>query len=281
MTVLGSAPSGIGAAVQLLVRQSIGRTVPIVAHLIYDLILDQHIVLKHRGSIVLASFDAFSGELENGVLLLRPGQPFTTIEDARSRADSDVRAWEISLGLAHALQTPPQFRFRSAEFRPDHGSPSSDIQRVSAGYGSIKVAFTVKKEFDSLPPPPAAFSVTPTVESLWLRYQGALRDREPLPAMAYFVFTVLQDRFDGRKNIGKALHVSRNVVEQLGRISSHRGDTLTARKAVASTSALSNEETIWLRTVTGLLIHRLAEHEAGHQGSLVEMTDLPPIAGAS
>lgn len=98
-----------------------------------------------------------------------------------------------------------------------------------------------------------------------------------MQSMAYFVLTVLEGHFDGRHNIGKALHVSRAVITTVARISSERGDYDSARKAVGDGVPLSSKEKIWLRAAVATLIHRLAEHEAGHTSGLLDMTALPSL----
>ena len=54
------------------------------------------------------------------------------------------------------------------------------------------VSAVLIRHVDGYPPPPTAgFEVSPDVDTMWRRYLGYRDGREPLLAMAYFVFTMV------------------------------------------------------------------------------------------
>ena len=70
-----------------------------------------------------------------------------------------------------------------------------------------------------------------------------------------------------------------DVLNAMGRLSSTKGDEITARKANGQNQFqdLSPAEKQWLEEAVRCIVRRLGEHAAGAQGSVITMADLPRI----
>ena len=67
-------------------------------------------------------------------------------------------------------------------------SGSYVIHRLSVGLTDEASLHVFRVNY---PPAPAGFEVSPDVETMWYRYDGYRRRREPLASMAYMCLTVL------------------------------------------------------------------------------------------
>ena len=127
--------------------------------------------------------------------------------------------------------------------------------------------------------PPQNFCVTPDVETLWTRYEGYLRGREPLLPMAYFCLTVIEAAYNGRANAAKHLNVAEAFLDRIGKLASTKGDSLTARKidVLSTKRSLSGLETTWLQEALPALIRRLGEAHSPIPSKRLDMKDFPPL----
>jgi hypothetical protein len=68
---------------------------------------------------------------------------------------------------------------------------------TSQGRGSTWA--TGQDTLKTYPPAPSNFVAAPDVVTLWTRFEGFSKGREPLASMAYFCFSVLKFRYRGRR----------------------------------------------------------------------------------
>jgi hypothetical protein len=97
--------------------------------------------------------------------------------------------------------------------------------------------------------------------------------------MAYFVLTLTQSMAGGRPGAAKIFCVSRTVLDHIGRLSSTKGDEITARKMdpTKGLSQLTGLEAAWLKQAIRRLVLRLGEHAAGGPLATLDMSDLPTM----
>lgn len=95
--------------------------------------------------------------------------------------------------------------------------------------------------------------------------------------MAYFVFTVLTPRKDGRRAAAVRLNIQEEVLRKLSELSSTHGDALTARKASAVAIPLTSSENAWLTAVVPRLILQLALSGTGPTSTALTLADLPNL----
>lgn len=137
---------------------------------------------------------AFRMTLRDGQIRFDFKEHHASIEAAQESVADFLRAWEIDVGLAMG---PGEVTFAYEDAGvidrdpPPPGEPQIASVSVSMA-GRASVSFTVMVARASYPMPPSMFKVSPTVETLWQRYEGYLAKREPLSSMAYFCLTVVE-----------------------------------------------------------------------------------------
>ena len=123
-------------------------------------------------------------------------------------------------------------------------------------------------------PPLPDLELTPDVESMYARFMGYRRRREPLAGMAYFCLTILENPI-GRKRAARQYRISRNVLDTIGRLSTKRGGS-EARKADGKDRDLADRERRFLEEATRAVIERAA-HKDPRTLPEITMSDLPQL----
>jgi hypothetical protein len=166
------------------------------------------------------------------------------------------------------------FSYRSSQVVPQKPLPLGDTvvfaETASMTMAGHPVAFVLTRR--SYPDPPLDFGMSEDAKTLWARYGQHLTGKEPLPSMAYFVATYINGCGDGRKYFG----ATESVRIMLGRLSSTKGDRLSARKAVTEGPLTALEED-WLRAAVRELIRRAGQYAVGREPAALTMTDLPQL----
>lgn len=249
-----------------------------IESLVYSLQPSEFVVYNNPPPLKFDT-DIFEGTLENNVLTSRMKVHFATEAEARAAVEGTLRAWEIDAALQRGY---PEFKFVFQKVvlvdrNPLEGKGTSQVVTEASVYIKGEVRFRIKP--GQYPAPPQDFCVTPDVETLWTRYEGYLRGREPLLPMAYFCLTVILATYDGRANAAKQLNVAEAVLGKIGELTSTRGDSLTARKmdAQSTKQSLSGPETTWLQAAVRALIRRLGEAHSSIPSKTLDMKDLPPL----
>ena len=223
---------------------------------------------------------AFHVVLHDGQVRFDFKEHHTTVESAHSSVAPFLRAWEISAGLTYGANKV-HFVYENAgltERDQRLGDPTEISAHLSAKFGLSASATVVRASY---PEPPKAFVVSPTVETLWTRYEGYLSGREPLSSMAYFRLTVIENsvgRQSGKRKAAAArysIHVE--VLKKLGEITASRGSPATARKMDDSLAPQTPAEVGWIEATVKAIIIRVAEIEAGAAVQPIEMSRLPSL----
>jgi hypothetical protein len=222
-------------------------------------------------------------ELADGKLTIYPADHFADGTQARAVLDPFVRAWEIESDLSRNIGS---IRFKYTGVRKVDRSPApapgSGARNLSALAGEIAlvgkdVSFHVTQS--TYPPPPADFRTTPEVETAYRRWRAFRERREPLPSMAYAVLTLLESLAGGRHEAAATFHIDRIVLDTIGRLSSTKGDSDSARKFTqgGQVQPLTGMESAWLEAAIRRVVRRMGEHAAGVQLTQLAMSELPQI----
>jgi hypothetical protein len=163
----------------------------------------------------------------------------------------------------------------------DPPKPGEPIVIEARGGGVLVLSGTATMHLtiNKYPDPPQAFRATPEVELAYRRWTRFREGKEPLPAMAYFVLTLLQSLAGSRPLAASTFQIDIKVLNAVGNLSSTKGDAHSARKVVPGgvLRDLTGPETTWLEQAIQRLIHRLGEHASGAQLKAVTMAELPSI----
>lgn len=228
----------------------------------------------------------FECYLKDGVLTCRMREHFPTVEEAQRVVEDFLHSWEIktALGLRRGAM---KFQFEDSHVIDRNPPPpgSSEFNYVSTS-GGLKFTGSVTSihsiTLREYPDPPTVFTVTPDVETLWQRYNNYLDEKEPLPSMAYFCLTLIENKA-GRKNkrklAEKLFRIEKPILDRLGDLTANKGNAETARKfsEKGSINELNEKEEKWIEAVVRIFIQRMGEHANIKTAKLITMTDLPKI----
>lgn len=234
--------------------------------------------------------DEFSGRLETGILTCHMKKHYESIDAAHKVVTWYLRAWEMDAALKFG---PGEIRFVYEDAQViDRNPPPPDAPleiQVSEGFltmeGSVVTLRVTRREY---PKPPMIFRVSPDVETLWQRYQMYLDGKDRLLSMAYFCLSLLELIAGGspasrsgqskrRRAASNMFSIEYDVLNQLGELTSARGDRLTARKAQTTPIPLSEKERQWIEVTIKQVIRRIGEYNCGLTLPTIRMTDLPPL----
>ena len=225
--------------------------------------------------------DEFECRLSDGVLTCRMKKHYPTVEEARRVIDDFLRSWEIKTALELG-RDEMRFQFEDSHMvdrdPPPLGSPQViQVSAASVGVSTLLARLHVTR--NKYPDAPSTFVVTPDVETLWQRYESYLDGKEPLLSMAYFCLTVVENKAGSRRAAATQYRIEEAILQKLGELTSTRGDTRTARKAVkgGGTATLSGKEKNWIEGAVKALIRRTGELASTQPVPRITMSDLPEI----
>lgn len=117
---------------------------------------------------------------------------FGTEEQAREAIGKYIRNWEFDATLKYGY--PESFRLEFVKSEIIDRNPLPGRVRIGGiieigGLGSSKLIVSVSE----YPSPPSDIALSPEVEMMYQRYMGCRQKREPLPDMAYFCLSMLED----------------------------------------------------------------------------------------
>ena len=229
----------------------------------------------------------FECYLKDGVLTCRMREHFPTVEEAQRVVEDFLHSWEIKTAL-ELRRDAMKFQFEDSHVIDRNPPPpgSSEFNYVSNS-GGLKFTGSVTSihsiTLREYPDPPIDFTVTPDVETLWQRYNNYLDGKEPLPAMAYFCLTLIENKAGGKKkreSAAKLFLIDEKILSMLGNLTTNRGDPKTARKVPEKGKnmiALRNNEEKWIKAAVKILIRRMGELANIQAPKLISMNDLPKI----
>jgi len=222
--------------------------------------------------------DEFEVKVQDEIAEFQMSEGFGTVEEARAVVERYLEQWKIIIGL----QNDPgdlSFRYRSVEIETA-GGDEDDLKRASCDI-SMRAGITAQAYVcrGAYPAPPRRFDITPDVKVMYERYKSFRNGEEPLPSMAYFCLTCLQNSAGDRESAAEEFRVSRTVLNTMGKLSSTRGSVREARKHPddGEFRELSSTAKNWLRTAVKKVIYRVGEHAAVDREELerITMDDLP------
>jgi hypothetical protein len=221
-------------------------------------------------------------ELADGKLTIYPADHFADGTQARAVLDAFVRAWEVESDLSRNIGS---IRFKYTGVRKvDRGpapAPRSGARRLSVLAEAIALVESVSSHVtqSTYPTPPIDFRTTPEVETAYRRWRAFREGREPLPSMAYAVLTLLESLAGGRREAEATFHIEHIVLDTIGRLSSTKGDSDSARKFPqgGQVQPLTGSESAWLEAAIRRVVRRMGEHAAGVQLTQLAMSELPQI----
>ena len=203
----------------------------------------------------------FRVQAENGRVRFELKEHHASEEAARNAVEAQyIPNWEFVIGLVRGPNTFT-LRFDRSEIvdrnPPPGPSPISVHFRAGVPTVSVKVAPPRPPAFPE--PPPVAIMRSPDVESMYQRYLGYLRGAEPLPAMAYFCLTVLEQMAGDRRKAARHFAISDNVLQKIGDLCGKGG--VIARKRDGLTHPYTPDDERFLKTAVRTVIRRAAEVE--------------------
>lgn len=197
--------------------------------------------------------------LMNGIATVEMIRDVSTIDEARAIVEPYLQGWEIQALIDHVAkhndtQRPLRFEYAGA-----------DVENPAEGNGLAILAspgtcFT----YSSHMPAPTTFTTSPAVKAMWLRWLNYDEEREPLPSMAYYCLTKIDQLAGGnRRQAASISRIDFAVLSRLGKLVSVGGDDHERRKASAATQPppYSAEERVWIERAVLSLIKRLGEVE--------------------
>ncbi len=215
--------------------------------------------------------------------------------EARESIEEYIRNWEFAACLQGG---PDSFRLNYerpeiVDRNPQTPPPGAvELYLTPVIFPPASIAVSVSRVATSYPSPPADVSVTPDVKTMYDRYLGYRRGREPLTGMAYFGVTILEwmakeeiGRHNNRKIKKKGrdaateyFQVSKKVLDRIGNLSTKRGGPSEARKREGVKQDLTAAERRFLRKAVEIMIRRTTEkaHAPGKNLVTISLCDLPP-----
>jgi hypothetical protein len=222
----------------------------------------------------------FQAKLDRGVLRANLREHFATEAEARAAVEPFLQTWEIDIALEHGGREIT-FAFKQLYVvdrdPPPPPPPGVITGMVATSQGRGSTWATGQVTLKAYPPAPSNFVAVPDVVTLWTRFEGFTKGREPLAAMAYFCFTVLKNSFGGRAGASKALAIDEDVLRKLSELSTNRGEAATARKMTRHLAPITATEARWLDAAVRALTRRVGEIAAGPSPPQLTMKQLPPL----
>ena len=253
---------------------------PHVVSLHYKLKTPETTIYKNPPAVKVKR-NEFECQLDDGVLVCRMREHFSTIEEARRVVKNFLRSWEIktSLELGRGEMC---FQFEDAYVIDRNPPPSGVPKKVNLSGTVIMTSKTsaiphiARRKYTD---PPNVFKITPDVEILWRRYEKYLDEKAELLSTAYACLTFIETKAGGREAAANLYLISNKILEKLGNFTFHLGDDMTARKFHKKRNAkeLSREKIKWIEAALKILIRRTGELENIQLIQHITMNDLPKI----
>jgi hypothetical protein len=254
---------------------------PHVVSLRYRIKTDKTVSYNNPPAVTVSEA-AYDMTLVDDVLTVTMKEHHPTVGSAMARVRNHLRAWElqtaVDMGRGYL-----NFEFDNAEVI-DRNPPPPGTSTAHMGIVGAAASFTATAECHiaraKYPDPPSRFLASSTVEHLWNRYQMYLEGRDLLTTMGYVCLSTIQSDAGGRGSAAAKFQIQRDVLDQLGTLTSDVGDEATARKfdTQSTKRAHTEAEKAWIEAAVQKIIRRVAEHDYDPTAALpqITMADLPP-----
>ena len=211
----------------------------------------------------------FRLEVETEMVRFEFTKHYATENAARKAVEDYIRAWEVDAGLRGGANC---FKLKYDRAQIEDRNPTPGVAVV---HGSpLRLEVTISEAVPTLSPadypsPPSRLKITPDVQTLYDRYMGYRRGKEPLTTMAYFCLTVIE-LSPTKKDF------SSGVRRKIRHLSSGKGGQ-QARKADGRDSDLTDQDIRFLDEAIKAVILRAAQRAHGPDRALpkISMSDLP------
>ena len=135
--------------------------------------------------------EEFNIFIDNNGVRFEFNKHYSTTEEAEKSLEEYIRIWNFD---AQLCREPDSFRLDFVQSEITDRRPNSGEERwIEATTPSDSVTDTLTRSFGEYPAPPSGIALNPDVKTMHYRYMQYKRDREPLPSMAYFCLTMLED----------------------------------------------------------------------------------------
>lgn len=219
-----------------------------------------------------------SFEIIDTLLRVKPTEHFSSEIDARRAIETYLLDWEIEADITSNIGA---IRFSFKESQVVETEPCHELERAIRvdSWESAKVSDCVSVQIicHKYPRPPHEFRATQEVAQAYRRWKAHHEGKEPLQAMAYFVLTLADTTFGDRSRAADELQIDSKILKEIGRLSSTKGNEITARKAKPLLEDLSPKEQEWLEKAVRLVIRQLGQRAAGARLRDLSMKDLPSL----
>ena len=176
--------------------------------------------------------DAFKLRLEEGVLIVWLKDHYASEDEAKEAIDSYLQVWVVYKALESRRRRRLRFDYQGAKVVDrDPSSHDNKVRRTASA--SLDVLWSTAEAVETrgdYPEPPRNFALSPDVETMWERYEGYLKGREPLLSMAYFCLTVLESsvrnepgKGNKREKALRAYVIQDKVLSKLGELTTNLG----------------------------------------------------------
>jgi hypothetical protein len=258
---------------------------PHVVALHYRIAVDPKLTLNDPHPIEYETA-TFSLRLADGHLRGEIKDDPATRADASGELEQYLHSWEIHSNLLHGRGTM-QVDFEKME--ATSGVVPSELRSVFEKRGKPPIGIPILRVRSRLthaqyPNPPDKFFASRDVVDMWNRYEGFLAGKEPLPGMAQYCLTVVEQSVGGpqaRKRAASRYAIHPDVLSQLGCLTSEVGDARTGRKRVPGQTLRphTSAEAAWMDATVTRIIRRVGEWAADPTATWPQITmeDFPRL----
>ena len=169
---------------------------PHIVALLYEITHDETVDYTDAQSVEHEE-ELFCIQIEDKRVRLEMKEHYATEVDALKVVEPYLRSWELSASLDGRAG---QFSLRFSKPEIIDRNPTKGKLNVYYSYHvsvpEVRIVRGVTTARKPYPPPPYGIALAPDdpdVMTLLRRFEGYLNNREPLPSMAYFCYTMLTE----------------------------------------------------------------------------------------
>ncbi len=256
---------------------------PHVERLNYKVIFIETVDFDTAPPIISEKKESFTLNLNGNAAIFEMSKHFPTVPEAKAVVDDFLKRWEVLIGI-ESQPDELKFVFEKADII-DRRQNATIAPWIPAICGVSSVTGELHLSRPNYPERPDNFSLSPDVETMYVRYKAYKEKRETLCSMAYMCLTILEasaERGNKRKSAAKKYRINEKVLAKLGELCSKRGNKEEARKAPSGQQfqPLTGKEKYWIEEAVKAFIRRAGEcahdPEAGFRE--ITMADLPAVS---
>lgn len=224
----------------------------------------------------------FNAQLDGKQLIINFIDHYDSEESAKEVSDIFVKSWEIDISLDFGPDTVV-FKYDSCNIIDRNPDPNTTIIALKGIVSATAFGkATLISKWTSFPTPSDAFTASPDVETMFLRYKMYKENKESLENMAYFCLTMLERKEytnekgdlitrNKREVAADFYNIKKVVLDKLGCLTSEKG------KRKAFQPPLSPRERKWIETTIKSLIKQCGMVDSGFKPDCLEMGNLPSL----